>query len=139
MVMIDVGDKAKALEILKGLKGTSLYAANEQANGDPTDELTFLDILIEQVEAQEADDGENSLVAVLSRTHEDGMDFAKAIRLTNFRVITNELQAQGLRIKTFVVTPGYVRRAHVEFFKIFPGFDLLLQDAVMSRIPPKLA
>lgn len=48
MVMIDLGDAAKASVIVADLRGASLVVANDRG-GDPTDELEFLDKIEDQL------------------------------------------------------------------------------------------
>lgn len=77
------------------------------------------------------------VTAVLAASKIEGEKLAEAIGLIEYRVITNPHEAQGLRIRGFIITPEYfskVERAHYNYNAMIP-FDTLIHNAVISGAP----
>lgn len=75
------------------------------------------------------------VTAVLASTQKEGKKFAEAIGLTEYRVITKNEQAQGLRIRAFVITPGYIEKVEQSRYETLEVFDALLQASVRNDVP----
>lgn len=76
-----------------------------------------------------------STIAILATTHKSGHVYAEALGLKEYRIITDEKQGKGLRIKTFIVSPGYFRKMEQQYFEANNAFDSLMQSAAIGLSP----
>lgn len=75
-------------------------------------------------------------IGILATTVEAGVEYATVLGIEDYYIVTKPTQGQGLRIKAFIISPGYFDQAFRAFWSKFDGYDVMMQNLAMTANGP---
>lgn len=74
-------------------------------------------------------------VAVVASSQEAGKEYAEALGIQNYLVVTDVSKAQGMRMRAYVVTPGYLHKMEEARWKAAEVLSAIQQGSVFTDAP----
>ena len=74
-------------------------------------------------------------VAIVATNVREGKKYAKALRIEDFKIVTNLQMTEGLRTRAVIITPGYVNHIQNWIFSSMNLVDVVSSQAYRSDNP----
>ena len=74
-------------------------------------------------------------VAIVATNLREGKKYAKALRIEDFKIVTNLKMTEGLRTRAVIITPGFMNQLQNWIFSSMTLIDVVSAQAYRSDNP----